>query len=83
MSTGSDSRGDLDAGQLYSLTAESGAPDPATGVVAGARPLYVVYIPFATPQTTGRTAKPVEDGPWIMFPGTPKAHIMFVPAMKP
>ncbi|MEO7084325.1 MAG: hypothetical protein ABI442_17160 [Gemmatimonadaceae bacterium] len=51
--------------------------DPATEKVTGGQWLYVTYIPFATPATTGLSAKPSEKGPWIMFPGTPKAHIMF------
>jgi hypothetical protein len=58
-----------------------GAFDPKTGEVTGARPLYVVYIPYATTATTGIPDKPAQDAPWIMFPGTPKAHIMFVPKM--
>ena len=67
---------------LYSLTGKPEAFDPATGAVTGARPLYVVYLPFATPETTGIPAKPGENTPWLMFPGTPKAHIMFVPRMQ-
>ena len=58
-----------------------GAFDPAKGEVSGARLLYVVYIPFATAQSTGLSAKPSEYTPWIMWPGTPKAHIMFAPRM--
>jgi len=49
--------------------------------VKGARPLIVIYIPGATETSTGLSAKPAEGTPWIMFPGTPKAHIMFVPRM--
>lgn len=64
---------------LYSLT--GGAFDPATKTAPGARWLYVVYIPYATSATTGLSDKPQENAPWIMFPGTPKAHIMFVPKM--
>ena len=64
---------------LYSLT--GGAFDPATKTAPGARWLYVVYIPYATTATTGLSDKPQQDAPWIMFPGTPKAHIMFVPKM--
>lgn len=64
---------------LYSLT--GGAFDPATKTAPGARWLYVVYIPYATTATTGLSDKPQENAPWIMFPGTPKAHIMFVPKM--
>ena len=64
---------------LYSLT--GGSFDPATGTATGARSLYVVYIPYATAQSTGLSAVPVQGAPWIMFPGTPKAHIMFTPSM--
>jgi hypothetical protein len=51
--------------------------DAATGKVTEGQYLYVTYIPFATPATTGLSAKPSDKGPWIMYPGTPKAHIMF------
>jgi hypothetical protein len=64
---------------LYSLT--GGSFDPATKTAPGARWLYVVYIPYATSATTGISDKPQENAPWLMFPGTPKAHIMFVPKM--
>jgi hypothetical protein len=66
---------------LYQLTGPAGSFDPAAGAVTGARALYVVYIPFATSASTGLSAAPVRDAPWIMFPGTPKAHIMFAPSM--
>jgi hypothetical protein len=64
---------------LYSLT--GGAFDPATKTAPGARWLYVVYIPYATTATTGLSDKPSGNAPWIMFAGTPKAHIMFSPGM--
>jgi hypothetical protein len=64
---------------LYSLT--GGTFDASTKTAPGARGLYVVYIPYATSVTTGLSDKPQEGAPWIMFPGTPKAHIMFVPRM--
>ena len=51
------------------------------GAATGARPLYVVYLPGATPESTGIPAQPAQGRPWLMFPGTPKAHIMFVPSM--
>ena len=66
---------------LYSLTGPEGAFDPATGTAKDARHLYVVYIPFATAQSTGISARPSGTAPWIMWPGTPKAHIMFTPGM--
>ena len=59
----------------------NGTFDPATAKVTGGEWLYVTYIPFATPATTGLTSKPSDKGPWIMFPGTPKAHIMFSVSM--
>jgi hypothetical protein len=68
---------------LYSLTGPKGTWNPETGAVTGASALGVVYIPFATPESTGLSAVPVRNGPWMMFPGTPKAHIMIVGSMSP
>ena len=67
------------AAMLYSQT--GGKFDASTGTAPGAKALYVTYLPFATATTTGLSEKPVVGGPWIMFPGTPKAHIMYVPSM--
>lgn len=64
---------------LYSLT--DGEFDPKTGTAPGARHLYVLYFPYATAENTGLSAKPGGSQPWIMSPGTPKAHIMFTPSM--
>lgn len=65
---------------LYSLTGELNTYDPATGTVDGAAPLYVVYIPYATPESTGlSTSAPGPGAPWVMDPGEPWAHIMVVP----
>jgi hypothetical protein len=70
------------AAALYTLTGPASSVNPTTGGVTGTRPLYVVYIPFATPESTGLSPTPVRGAPWIMFPGTPKAHIMFAPDMR-
>lgn len=44
---------------------------------------YVVYIPFATAESTGLPTKPRAPGePWIMDPGTHRAHIMITPPRK-
>lgn len=44
---------------------------------------WVVYIPFATSESTGLPLKPlVPGGPWIMDPGTHRAHIMISPPGK-
>jgi hypothetical protein len=66
---------------LYQLTGPVGAYDPATGTAPGARALTVIYISGATTASTGLSATPAQGAPWIMFPGTPKAHIMLVPKM--
>jgi hypothetical protein len=64
---------------LYSLTGERDVVDLQTGAVSGARPLYVVYIPNATAESSGLPVQPTRNMPWLMFPGTPGAHIMYVP----
>jgi hypothetical protein len=66
---------------LYSLTGPRDSFDPATGTAPKAEPLFVVYVPFATAKSLGLSTTPVEGAPWIMHPGTPKAHIMFQPRM--
>jgi hypothetical protein len=65
---------------LYQLF--GGTYDASGNTVANARPLFVIYISGATSATTGLPDKPAgADEPWIMFPGTPKAHIMLTPKM--
>lgn len=54
-----------------------GSFDSVTAKATGGQSLFVTYIPFATPATTGISATPSDHTPWIMFPGTPKAHIMY------
>lgn len=67
---------------LYQLFGPKGDFDPKTGTAAKSEGLFVVYIPFATEQSTGLSTKPHETQPWLMLPGTPKAHIMFNLNMK-
>lgn len=52
--------------------------DPATGETVKPYLRWVVYTPYATPETTGL---PIEasNEPWLMYPGTPGAHIMISP----
>jgi hypothetical protein len=66
---------------LYQLFGPPDAFDPATGTAPKARPLFIVYLPGATAASTGLSTKPAEGTPWLMFPGTPKAHIMLEPKM--
>jgi len=65
---------------LYQLFGPAGSFDAAKGTTS-AKPLIVVYMPGATVASTGLSAQPVEGSPWLMFSGTPKAHIMFEPKM--
>lgn len=68
---------------LHVLSGPDGKYDPATGKVTGANLRYVVYIPFATAESTGLPIRPiVPGGPWIMDPGTHRAHIMISPPAK-
>lgn len=54
--------------------------DKTTGELANAQYRYVIYTPFATAQSTGLPTKPHEKGmPWLMDPGTFRAHIMVGP----
>lgn len=66
---------------LYQLFGPPDAFDPATGTASKARSLFIVYLPGATAASTGLSTKPAEGTPWLMFPGTPKAHIMLEPKM--
>lgn len=55
----------------------------AAGEVAGGHFRYVVYIPYATAESTGLPLSPAAPGmPWIMDPGTHRAHIMITPPAK-
>ncbi len=63
---------------LYVYTADSwdAAAGPANGYLR-----YVIYIAYATSESTGLPLKPTFPGqPWIMDPGTHRAHIMISPA---
>lgn len=54
--------------------------DPKTSKVADAQLRYVVYMPYATTESTGLPARPMaKNHPWIMNPGTHRAHIMISP----
>lgn len=54
--------------------------DKTTGDLKDAKFRYVIYTPFATTESTGLPAKPHAPGmPWLMDPGTHRAHIMVGP----
>jgi hypothetical protein len=68
-----------EARMLYVLTGSG--YDAAKGEVIDAYLRWVVYVPFATPESTGlsTTSGPA---PWLMYPGTAGAHIMINPPKK-
>lgn len=68
---------------LYQMFGSKTSWDPATGKLADTRSLFVIYIPGATAESTGLSASPQQNGPWLMNAGTPKAHIMFTASMRP
>jgi hypothetical protein len=54
--------------------------DSAASKVEGAQLRYVVYMPWATPKSTGLPEVPMASNhPWIMNSGTHRAHIMISP----
>jgi hypothetical protein len=53
--------------------------DAASGQVKDPYLRWVIYVPFATPETTGLSTKMTESAPWLMDPGTAGAHIMITP----
>jgi hypothetical protein len=65
---------------LYVLT--GAGFDPSTGKVSDAYLRWVIYVPFATPESTGLSTKPSDGAPWLMYPGTAGAHIMINPPKK-
>lgn len=54
--------------------------DSETSKVEGAQLRYVVYLPWATSESTGLPKIPTASNhPWLMNPGTHRAHIMISP----
>ncbi len=69
-----------DGSTLFVLTADAENYDPESGDVSETYLRYVVYIPWATSESTGLPLKAYAPGmPWIMDPGTHRAHIMINP----
>jgi len=69
-----------DPATLYVYSAKEEDVDPTNGDVKNGYLRYVIYIPYATAASTGLPEKPSADGmPWIMNPGTHRAHIMINP----
>ena len=71
------------AGMVYNLGFATEDFDPATTDPATGGRLHAIYMSGATPESTGLSSTPGE-GPWLMFPGTPSAHVMIsLPAKRP
>ena len=71
------------AATLYVLFGTDGTFDEKERIFENVRLRYVVYIPWATPETTGLPTEPTSPGgPWMMYPGTHRAHIMITPPVK-
>lgn len=69
-----------DGATLFVLSADAAEYNPETGEVKDPYLRYVVYIPWATEASTGLPLKPSGPAmPWIMDPGTHRAHIMINP----
>lgn len=68
---------------LYVYTSAEDDYNKQTGEIANGYLRYVIYISYATPESTGLPLKPDAPGmPWIMDPGTHRAHIMINPPRK-
>jgi hypothetical protein len=65
---------------LYVLTGTGF--DAATGKVTDPYLRWVIYVPFATPESTGLSTKASDNAPWLMSAGTAGAHIMINPPKK-
>ncbi|HLV42741.1 MAG TPA: hypothetical protein VKY37_10710 [Brumimicrobium sp.] len=65
---------------LYVFTGKVENVDSKTGTVKDGKLRYVVYVPYATQLSTGLPLSPSLPGmPWLMDPGTHRAHIMITP----
>lgn len=68
---------------LFVFSAPAERFDATTGTVTNGNLRYVVYIANATAESTGLPTKAESPGmPWIMDPGTYRAHIMITPPAK-
>lgn len=68
---------------LFVLSTADEKFDRETGEVKDTYLRYVIYIPYATAESTGLPLKPDVAGmPWLMDPGTHRAHIMISPPQK-
>ncbi|WP_081212122.1 hypothetical protein [Salegentibacter sediminis] len=64
----------------YILSGDDENYNKETGELKDSHIRYVIYMPYATTEETGLPDKPGLPGmPWLMDPGTHRAHIMITP----
>lgn len=69
-----------EAAAVYVLTADDKDLNTKTGELENSHIRYVFYKPYMTGKNTGLPTKPQGMGmPWLMDPGTHRAHIMITP----
>lgn len=72
--------GTLEMPDKATLYVTTGELNEKTGEIENLYTRYVIYIPYATEESTGMPLSPPAPGaPWIMDPGTHRAHIMINP----
>ncbi|MEM7296771.1 MAG: hypothetical protein AAF391_00725 [Bacteroidota bacterium] len=72
--------GTLDMPDRATLYVTTGTLNEETNELEDLYTRFVVYIPYATEESTGLPLSPGTPGaPWIMDPGTHRAHIMINP----
>ncbi len=65
---------------LHIYHGKNGFYNTDSGLIENAKYRYVVYIPYATQESTGLSLAPnASSHPWLMFPGKYNAHIMITP----
>jgi len=67
---------------MYQLFGGEESFDSLTGTVSHTSTLLIIYMPFATGRTTGLSEHPNDYGPWLMYAGSYKAHMMLMGEMK-
>lgn len=72
-----------EAGMVYVYSTKDESYNFDTGEIKEGDMRYVIYMPYATTTSTGFSDKPSAPGmPWLMDPGTHRAHVMITPPKK-
>lgn len=66
---------------MYVFNGKEDDLNTETGDIKEGKLRYVIYLPYATQESTGLPLSPSAPGmPWLMDPGTHRAHIMVMPS---